>query len=150
MRPDRPSCLSPWEPEMGQVHVHGGLSCRRPEAGVCSSAAGDPESWPLEPPGPPCRRAEDASPASGPGTSKTLCAHHISPQALPVTGKKAVVSSLNCTPRFLIALWLGCTYKSELIYGRVRVCVCVHASECACLCAAPWVAGYACVSECVL
>lgn len=39
-----------------------------------------------------------------------------------LTGEKAVDSSLKSNNFFLIALWLGCTYKSELIYGRV----CMH------------------------
>lgn len=44
-----------------------------------------------------------------------------------LTGEKAVDSSLKSNNFFSIALWLGCTYKSELIYG----CVCMHMSVCA-------------------
>ena len=49
-----------------------------------------------------------------------------------LTGEKAVDSSLKSNNFFSIALWLGCTDKSELIYG----CVCMHTSMCAGVCVA--------------
>lgn len=67
----------------------------------------------------------------------------MSPVLCWLTGEKAVESSLKSNNFFPIALWLGCTYKSELIYGRVcmrrRVGACV-VCECgaACVCVRAW------------
>lgn len=69
------------------------------------------------------------------------------------TGKKAVESPLKSNNFFLIALWLGCTYKSELIYGRVcmRMRVCAWWGECAAACACVHGACvWACASECTV
>lgn len=64
-----------------------------------------------------------------------------------LTGEKAVDSSLKSNNFFFpIALWLGCTYKSELIYGLV----CMHMSMCACVvCLAGCVWLHVCVCACV-
>lgn len=63
-----------------------------------------------------------------------------------LTGEKAVDSSLKSNNFFSIALWLGCTYKSELIYGRV----CMRMSMCACVVrVAGRVQLHVCVYACV-
>lgn len=62
-----------------------------------------------------------------------------------LTGEKAVDSSLKSNNFFPIALWLGCTYKSELIYGLM----CMHMSMCACVvCLAVCVWLHVCVCMC--
>lgn len=77
------------------------------------------------------------------GQDPGVCSVLISFQPmLYLTGEKAVDSSLKSNNFFLIALWLGCTYKSELIYGRV----CMRMSMCACVVR---VAGCVCSCMCV-
>lgn len=66
----------------------------------------------------------------GTGPSATLTAQFISPHALLTDGgQKRPFSSFKSDCFFPIALWLGCTYKSELIYG----CVCMHGEARECL-----------------
>lgn len=60
-------------------------------------------------------------------------------------GEKAVDSSLKRNNFSSIALWLGCTYKSELIYGHV----CMPMSVCACVvCVAGRVQLHVCACKC--
>lgn len=83
-----------------------------------------------------------------PGTSRSLPAvphsHHSHLSPAGASGAMTI-SSLQSHNHFLIALWLGCTCKSELIYGcvsmhrgvcAVRVEACAHVcAVCVCVCA---------------